>query len=206
MAVGVLLVVPGAAVGEVDWRGRGILVPLWLAHLARRLGECLALHVWSDATMHVAVLAFGLAHYVGANVTLAAALAGGECAEPARLLPPASLDTLPGAVLYGTGVAAVVVGQVAQHLAHAQLAALRRGRTGYALPSGGLFTLSSSPHYTAEVLIYGGLLLLAGSAAAGALAVWVAVNLSLSALATSAWYRRTFGRTPSQWAIFPHLL
>jgi len=99
----------------------------------------------------------------------------------------------------------------------------------YPFPRGGLFELSLSPHYAAEVLIYCGLLLVrTGAAAAAALArdphvedapapllarastplllAWVVINLSVTAVRGKRWYRTVYPDSPEVAAIFPYLL
>jgi len=199
---------------ETLQHGPGLALLLWLLHLSRRWAECSFLHVWSDATMHVVVLAFGLLHYIGANASLLLA-AEGACADTMQH------GTVTSDLMYVAGFLLVVLGQGGQHWAHRQLAALRRppppqhthkhtparsvGK--YHLPSGGMFALSSSPHYTCEVCIYAGLALLCGGSAPMLLLLaWSATNLALSAVATQAWYKAKFDETPSAWAIFPGIL
>ena len=194
-----------------------VVVLLWLCHLARRWAECTFVHRWSDATMHLVVLVVGLLHYAAATLSLLLARPSDDCATAAAplwaLLPRADLaGTSLQQALFWCGVACMLVGQVGQHVAHVQLANLRSDPPPpgvkvvgkYALPSGGMFWLSSSPHYTAEIAIYVGLALLGGGTAPLLLlVVWVVTNLSLTATATHAWYARKFDCTPSPWRILP---
>ncbi len=212
---------PMGVIGQALQLGPFAAVLLWLIHLSRRWLECSYLHVWSDATMHIVVLIFGFLHYVGASLSLLLAL-GGAClsgdADTHGWLHPAALHSqgTTGQLVYAAGVALVLLGQVGQHAAHRQLAALRappvKGAPQspapavgkYVLPQGGVFSISSSPHYTFEVCIYLGLALLCGGTAPMLmLLAWAAANLSLSAAATQQWYHSKFDTTPSKWAIFP---
>jgi hypothetical protein len=195
--------------------GVGAAIVLWLLHLTRRWAECAFLHVWSDATMHLVVLVFGLLHYVGANLSLLMAAAA-DCSPAGSnngWLPRATLHSsqVP-TLMYVVGVALVLVGQMGQHVAHRQLAALRQPQSAapsravgkYLLPQGGLFVISSSPHYTFELCIYAGLAVLCGGSSCMLLLLaWSATNLALSALATHQWYKNKFDKTPSQWVICP---
>ena len=210
-----------------DSLASGPLLALWLwhIHLARRWAECSFLHVWSDATMHVVVLVFGLLHYVGANASLLAAAAAAcpphsAAAWAAPWMPEATLHGASSSqmLLFVLGVLLVAFGQAGQHLAHRQLAALRappsqlkpppsaRVAGKYTLPVGGVFSMSSSPHYTFEVCIYAGLTVLTGAPLPMLLLLaWSGTNLALSAAATHAWYKAKFDQTPSPWVIFPGL-
>lgn len=86
-----------------------------------------------------------------------------------------------------------------------------RERTShYAVPRGDWFESVSSPHYTAECLLYAGLALVAGarffSRIAPMLAAIVA-NLALAARRTHAWYLETFPEYPkNRWAMVPGLV
>lgn len=83
-------------------------------------------------------------------------------------------------------------------------------RSHYAVPRGDWFESVSSPHYTAECLLYAGLALVAGarsfSRTAPMLAAIVA-NLALAARRTHAWYLETFPEYPkNRWAMVPGLV
>ena len=78
------------------------------------------------------------------------------------------------------------------------------------MPRGDWFESVSSPHYTAECLLYAGLALVAGarffSRIAPMLAAIVA-NLALAARRTHAWYLETFPEYPkNRWAMVPGLV
>eukprot|EP00899_Mesostigma_viride_P009290 jgi/Mesvir1/18362/Mv25077-RA.2 len=81
---------------------------------------------------------------------------------------------------------------------------------GYHIPRGDWFELVSCPHYLAEVVVYLGLLLVAGASTAVTawlLLLWVVANLTLGAVQTHHWYKKEFSGYPSnRTAIFPHIL
>lgn len=166
-----------------------------LVHLTRRMGECLFVHAWrSDSRMHAAGYLLGILHYALVSLTF---IAVGE------VQPPPSL---------GWKVAGVVVclyGQAEQFVHHRILAGLRSrdGKTTYALPNGRWFVNISCPHYLAEITIYVGFLMLLQTTVATAMFVWVATNLTISALSSHQWYDQHFpDSNRSRRAIIPFLL
>jgi 3-oxo-5-alpha-steroid 4-dehydrogenase 3 len=191
---------------------------LFAAHAARRVYECAAVHVFSPARMHVTVYIGGLAHYVFVPLTIVLGCGslpvawrgacGGE--RPANM------------AIVMLGGALAVAGNVMQNRVHAALAGLRtnaggrggagrRGDAAHLLPVGPWFAWVSSPHYSAEVLIYVGLALVADggrSLPMWALVAWVFTNLSVTALNTHAWYAREFGAKypAARKAIIPFIL
>ena len=204
----------------------------YLLHVARRLFECLAVHRFSAAArMPLHLFLFGAAHYACAPFALLPACGGG--APPRR----AALAAL-GALLFAAGSAV-------QLAAHAALAALPRGREGaeegasrkrYPLPSpahSAAFALALCPHYTGEIALYAGLLLLRAAAAGGCaqtgwgaregwggspgwgahahwvLLAWTATNLCVTGSRTAAHYRADFPSEPRAMrtaAVIPGLL
>ncbi|KAJ0667011.1 putative polyprenol reductase [Helianthus annuus] len=76
----------------------------------------------------------------------------------------------------------------------------------YAIPHGDWFEYVSSAHYTAEIVIYGGLLVASGGRD---LSLWllfafVVANLGFAATLTHAWYLQKFDDYPrKRRAIFP---
>ena len=81
--------------------------------------------------------------------------------------------------------------------------------TKHSVPSGGLFSLVSCPHYTMEVLLYSVLLLVLGTSHSSMLLVWawVVINQCIAGLMSHSWYQSTFKEYPStRKAIIPYLL
>lgn len=93
-------------------------------------------------------------------------------------------------------------GWVHQRRCHAILGMLRENKAqaeAYLVPEGDWFNYVSSPHYLAEIVIYGGLLVASGCTD---LTIWllfafVVANLSLAAAETHRWYLRKFENYPS---------
>ena len=83
-------------------------------------------------------------------------------------------------------------------------------RSHYAVPRGDWFESVSSPHYTAECLLYAGLALVAGARLFSRIAPMLAAivaNLALAARRTHAWYLETFPEYPkNRWAMVPGVL
>lgn len=101
---------------------------------------------------------------------------------------------------FATLVPAILTAHVLQHSYHAYLYHLRTSKKGYQLPMHPVFTNLLCPHYTCETAIY--LLLSLLAAPAGRLvnwtlfcgAVFVAVNLGVTAIGTKDWYMEKFGK------------
>ncbi len=110
--------------------------------------------------LHLAV--FGAAHYVAAPWALLR-LPLRTCISSSS--SNSSGGTGPSAALCAVGAAVFAAGVAAQALAHLALARMPRGkdaRKRYPLPTPAhcaLFRLSLCPHYTAEIVLYCGLLL-----------------------------------------------
>ncbi|KAL1801960.1 hypothetical protein DCAR_0933459 [Daucus carota subsp. sativus] len=93
-------------------------------------------------------------------------------------------------------------GWIHQRRCHAILGMLRKNKTqaeAYVIPGGDWFNQVSSPHYLAEIVIYGGLLVASGCAEP---TIWllfsfVVANLLLAAVETHRWYLCKFENYPS---------
>ncbi|XP_074324052.1 polyprenal reductase 2-like isoform X1 [Apium graveolens] len=100
-------------------------------------------------------------------------------------------------------------GWVHQRRCHAILGMLRENKTqaeAYVVPEGDWFNYVSSPHYLAEIVIYGGLLVASGCTdfTIWLLFAFVVANLSLAAAETHRWYLQKFDDYPShRLAIIP---
>ncbi|CAI0392903.1 unnamed protein product [Linum tenue] len=101
-----------------------------------------------------------------------------------------------------TGAALFAWGWVHQLRCHKILGSLRRRdreqREEYAIPRGDWFELVSSPHYTAEMLIYAGLLIASGATdyIMWLLLLFVVANLGFAAAETQRWYLHKFEAYP----------
>ncbi|XP_023755864.1 polyprenol reductase 2 [Lactuca sativa] len=76
----------------------------------------------------------------------------------------------------------------------------------YVIPYGDWFEYVSSPHYTAEIVIYGGLVVASGGAdlSLWLLLAFVVANLVFAAIETQIWYRHKFDNYPrNRCIIFP---
>jgi 3-oxo-5-alpha-steroid 4-dehydrogenase 3 len=94
-----------------------------------------------------------------------------------------------------------------QHDAHHYLSSLKK----YTLPSHPLFRTIVCPHYTAECVIYLSLALIAAprgemiNKTVLSAALFVAVNLGVTAGVTKCWYMQKFGEEPvrGRWNMIP---
>ena len=180
-----------------------LAIALLIMHLARRCWECLFVHAWRPTSrMHLAGYVLGIMHYV--------------------LLPMVFVD--PGCdgvqFHYTSDLRTAILGtciclwaQYQQYRHHCLLAGLRsvNCRKDYMIPTEGWFRLISCPHYLAEIIIYISFDMVLHSRnrdrRSGALAVWVATNLSVSAIRSHDWYLLQFPEYASlrRKAIFPFL-
>jgi hypothetical protein len=202
---------------------------VFLLHVSRRLYECLAVHKFSRSTrMPLHLFLFGAAHYACAPFALLPACGGA---------PPAGTRAL----LAALGAGLFAAGSGVQHVAHSALAALPRGREGgedvlrkrYPLPGpahSAVFAFALCPHYTGEIALYAGLLLLRAAAAGGceetgwgareewggstawgarahwALLAWTVTNLCVTGTRTKICYVADFPRAKSIAAVIPGIL
>jgi 3-oxo-5-alpha-steroid 4-dehydrogenase 3 / polyprenol reductase len=199
---------------------------LFQVHLCRRLYESVFVSVYSScARMHVAAYVLGLAYYACASQSWASALGDGVGA-----VTPV-VPHLASAALAVCGTVLFIIGNVNQHRCHVILANLRRGKRSrdepsvrsYAIPRGGWFERFSCAHYTAEIVLYVGLLLIVAPShvyittrgddvdafrnirAPILLVCAVVANLAVAARAHHEWYLANFPSTyPShRTALFP---
>ncbi|CAG9460833.1 unnamed protein product [Pedinophyceae sp. YPF-701] len=211
---------------------RALALALFLLHVTRRLYESAAVAKHSPgARMHLLTYLLACAYYTTTPISFLGASHAAHAAEALlAAIPSANVtslaaltqrglsETLSGVLQGGTaatlfGVTLFVFGNVAQHGAHASLAALRRsdGRDAgkYRLPHGMLFEGLSCPHFTAEIVLYAGLLFVVAPATVPQLCVFAFVvgNLTSSALDRHAWYKARFKSYPAhRRAIFPGVL
>ncbi len=174
-----------------------VLGLLWL-HETRRLYECIFVHRWSHGLMSLLAYSVGMLHYILAPfAVLCEVEIETESSSSVERWKP-GLGQLIGAILF-------VVASVVQHNVHTQLAELRMEKSTTShhqpyklLPHQGFFRRVSCPHYTAEIVLYFGLFLIAKMGGGGGIALcsmlcFVVSNLSVNAYRMHAWYERTFG-------------
>ena len=212
---------------------------LFQVHLFRRLYESVFVSVYSsEARMHVAAYALGLAYYACASQSWASAASPPPPTTMSRGAKDMTLDQtfeFEGAIpqlacvaLAVVGTALFIVGNVNQYRCHVILANLRRGKRSrdaptvrsYAIPRGGWFERFSCAHYTAEIVLYIGLLAIVVPSRVHArldadafarvrapilLVCAVIANLAVAARAHHAWYIEHFPRTypRHRTALFP---
>ena len=114
---------------------------LFQIQLSRRVIESLLITKHSDSMMHCLHLMFGLVYYPGLSV---------------------SITVGTGGITQTLAVVSVIVftwGSWHQFRCHKILADLRSSETMYGIPRGDWFEYVSSPHYTAEMVLYVGILL-----------------------------------------------
>ncbi len=106
------------------------------------------------------------------------------------------------------GVGVFLAGMVINIRSDNRLLDLRKNtRTGYSLPTGGLFRYVSCPNFFGEILEWTGFAIMTWSPAALAFAIWTAVNLLPRALDHHRWYRKTFEDYPMERkAVIPFIL
>jgi 3-oxo-5-alpha-steroid 4-dehydrogenase 3 len=189
-----------------------LAIALLIAHLLRRFLECRYVHAWSPTSrMHLAGYALGIIHYL----ILPLVFMDPVCDE---FLAKHSSDWR--IALLGTGTC--LWAQYEQNRHHCLLARLRIGRDGvdttqdYRIPTKGWFRIISCPHYLAEIIIYISFALMLRSDTSHdltlyqsiTLVVWVATNLSVSAIQSHDWYLLQFPEYAAlqRKAIFPFLL
>lgn len=221
---------------------------LFQVHLIRRLYESAFVSSYrAGASMHAASYALGLAYYVCASQSWAwrtpTTASGGlfnfdDASETNG--GGAAGGTTAGVLLLALkciGVVLFAVGNREQHRCHVILAESRRAKSSrsartkrsYVIPRGGWFERFSCAHYTAEIVIYLGLLtivlppriaplfinppdrywrlVLRVVAAPASMCLAVCANLTLAAHSHHAWYLDAFGEDypRHRTAIFPSL-
>lgn len=182
--------------------GLGVDAALCLAlaelHLLRRLYECVSLEQRRGSRMHVLSYALGLSYY--AALPLALLCGGGGGVGNGSILRRAA-----GGALFAWG-------SWHQHRCHAALASLRMTADAprYRVPRGGWFEVCSCAHYTAEMVLYVGLVIVHGARepTVWMLLLWVVVGLSVNGARSHDWYLRTFGAAYPQgrFAVLPGVL
>ncbi|VDM01508.1 unnamed protein product [Schistocephalus solidus] len=178
----------------------GTLIPLivCLFHVARRLYECLFVHIFSDSKMSIVHYLTGHFFYLSLPVCIV-------CSEH---------PTDRGFTSSTVFLSVIILLETGQNLAMRQLASLRplesKGMTArYLPPTGSLFRHVTCPHYALEIAfyttvhIYLGLRLVPFSALTG----FVLVNQVCSARKNHQWYSEHFpAYAKHRTSIFPFIL
>mmetsp|Transcript_30723 Transcript_30723/g.117536 ORF Transcript_30723/g.117536 Transcript_30723/m.117536 type:complete len:274 (+) Transcript_30723:82-903(+) len=167
-------------------------------HVARRLIECIYVHVFTPRYLPLFHYAAAVSFYFFAPLTPFL---------DALLYPavPSPSQVAAAAILFSAA-------SLMQCFVHIRLAESRAlGGSKYGVPRGGLFELVASPHYTAEIVMYTAFLIASNGLGFFAFLnwLWVFGNLAQSALETNAWYQRTFVKSmlpPRRKALIPHIL
>lgn len=212
-----------------------VLLHLFLfeLHLLRRLWESLAVSVFSPASrQHSLVTLLALVYYFLASFTpvVDSPLLGNAQSGFASDRKQAGYPLLQIGATLVFGLACW-----AQYAHHSILADLRRKpsapasssassaaaaaagaedgdikklQSRYSIPRGLLFRFVSMPHYLCEISEYTALWIVGGAKFSGALVVlWVAANLTITALRSHRWYRSSFSAYPKERkAIIPFVL
>ncbi|KAI3959165.1 hypothetical protein MKX01_023841 [Papaver californicum] len=206
------------------WRSVFLLI-LMEIQVLRRLYETIYVFNYSpSARMHIMGYFAGLFFYTAAPLSFCSICApevynfaihqAAEFIVKGRdkmLIPPISeIDWLvyvqPLAALEWSqwiGAAIFIWGWIHQRRCHAILGSLREQKEQndkYVIPYGDWFRFVSSPHYLAEIVIYGGLLFASGGSD---LTIWllfgfVVANLTFAAAETHKWYIEKFAKYPSE--------
>ena len=163
-AVAIASLGSGNAGGAADDASR---LALWLfqVHLIRRLYESAFVSSYrAGASMHAASYALGLAYYACASQSWA-------WRPPSDFVDASETNGAAGLTLAlkYIGIVLFAVGNREQHRCHVILAESRRAKSSrnartvrsYVIPRGGWFERFSCAHYTAEIVIYLGLLAVA---------------------------------------------
>ena len=178
----------------------GSMLWLYQIQVLRRLVESLFVTRFSStAQMHVLHYILGISYYIAVPLTLYCIGDHSDFLKTRHCCFSVSI---------------FLAANWIQYVCHKNLAELRPFRApaekgvGYSMPRGYWFDFVSCPHYTAEVTIYTALAVMArGARPVIFLAVFVAIELSLSATTQHQWYRQKFREYPRhRRAIFPFIL
>ena len=155
-----------------------LVLLMFLAHLIRRLWECLYISHFGDSKMHIIGYICGLAHYIAAPITLTLTFVPRDVISV--LMSPTSFVTL----------GLFLVANVEQHRIHRILFIEKSKRLKVRrIPTGFWFNYVTCPHYTSEILIYSSLCVAVPSnRSAQLLLLWVISNLAVVSDEQYSWY------------------
>lgn len=181
--------------------GRELLISSMLGlHFGKRVLECLFLHRYSGAMPIETSVGIGAYYALMTKLVI----------YQQQILPMSTYYGNAGLITLKTGAALFAIGELgnlAHHalLAHGRAAAKTKG--AYVVPQGGLFTLTTCPHYLFEVVAWLGIAVTASQLNAYLLALSMFSYLAGRAKAQREWYRAKFPDfPPERTCIVPFLL
>uniref|UniRef100_A0A8C4SKG1 Polyprenal reductase n=1 Tax=Erpetoichthys calabaricus TaxID=27687 RepID=A0A8C4SKG1_ERPCA len=179
---------------------------LWV-HSIRRLYECLFISVFSDGVIHIVQYCFGLAYYILLGLTVIStssiSQAGGSTENRYAQIH----------FSHFLGITMFIWASVHQNRCLTILANLRKENNGkvinmhHSIPVGDWFSLISSPHYFAELLIYISLSLTLGgwNLTWWLVVLYVLFNQALAAALCQEFYHKKFDSYPNVAVLLYHI-
>lgn len=158
-------------------------------HFGKRVWECLFLHDYSG-TMDGDFLV-----PISASYALTATLVAHQQLQVTEYSHPVS------GPLFGLGVGMAIVGQLGNFYHHFLLAKSRksgRGTKHYVIPTGGLFSLVTMPHYFFELVAWLGLACVTQQLNAFLTVADMTSYLAGRSVATTRWYKSRFADYPPE--------
>ncbi|PSR93960.1 hypothetical protein BD289DRAFT_459545 [Coniella lustricola] len=173
---------------------------MMMLQAVRRLYECFVVMKPSKSTMWFLHWVMGLGFYFGISMAIWV---------ESSASPSAADFTTETTMKAAVALPLFAYGWFMQYHCHRNLAKLKK----YSLPDQGLFCYLVCPHYACECLIYSSLAIAAAPTGrwcnqtllSGA--IFVVVNLGVTALGTRTWYAERFGmeKVASKWIMIPFL-
>ena len=148
---------------------------LWV-HSMRRLVECYCIHRFSSSRMTIIVYLGGIGYYLVCNCSVLVASLSNSVVRLSSSC---------------TGLCFFCFGSLLQFYVHQQLASLRKPTDDarYHIPQSWVFTIVTSPHYVAEILVYAGVAVIGKYHRLLLLnLLWVIINLACTAKKNHEWY------------------
>jgi very-long-chain enoyl-CoA reductase len=164
-----------------------ITAALLATHFGKRVMECLFLHRYSG-TMDGDFLV-----PISTSYALTAALLAHQQLQVQEYSDPIAKP------LYGIGLGLAVIGQAGNFYHHFLLSRLRKDSTaGYTIPSGGLFSYVTMPHYFCELIAWLGLACVTQQLNAFLTVADMMSYLAGRSAATTRWYKSKFPNYPPE--------
>uniref|UniRef100_A0A8C4SKH5 Polyprenal reductase n=1 Tax=Erpetoichthys calabaricus TaxID=27687 RepID=A0A8C4SKH5_ERPCA len=172
---------------------------LWV-HSIRRLYECLFISVFSDGVIHIVQYCFGLAYYILLGLTV---ISTSSISSTENRYAQIHFSHFLGITMF-------IWASVHQNRCLTILANLRKENNGkvinmhHSIPVGDWFSLISSPHYFAELLIYISLSLTLGgwNLTWWLVVLYVLFNQALAAALCQEFYHKKFDSYPNVSKVF----
>ncbi|XP_046394495.1 polyprenol reductase [Ischnura elegans] len=192
----------GAAVNAL------LAISLLLMHCIGRFIETHFISVFSDSKMNFIQYTCGIIHYVGASLAIVAESPGFSNLEPCSF----SWDEL--TVFDYSAALILCLACYEQIKSSIILANLRKNKKGsvctykHSIPRGRLFEILSSPHISAEIVVYLALtFILRGNCTWWYIFIWVLTNQCAVSWTNHVWYQQNFPTYPkNRKALIPYLL